>query len=102
MKKGKSKNRVTLIDNYAIAADELQFILMKTVIRKRKKTGEEYTTEKTIGYYPNLTSLGHYAMKDYMRSGIQDGKWLDVKQMIADTEEFLRRIEEATTIKTRK
>lgn len=102
MKKGKSNNRVVLIENYTIAADELQFILMKTVIRKRKKTGEEYETEKTLGYYPDLSTLGRFAMKDYMRSGIQDGKWTDVKQMITDTEEFVKRIEEATAFKTRK
>jgi hypothetical protein len=49
------RNKIHIIDNYYVAADDRQYILLKIVIRKPKDTTKEpYEAEDIVGYYGSI------------------------------------------------
>lgn len=83
---------IKLKNDYFIESDELQYILKRKKISKKKDTGEEYETEEILGYYGDLEKvLNGYSKKMMLKYVSSENVTLmDVLNKLKELEEEIK------------
>jgi phosphohistidine phosphatase SixA len=87
------KQMVHLFDDYYMDADNYNYILKKAVVRKTKKTNEEYESTQVLGYFPDMKSLVHSLIKNEHRQAVSSGSIKDLEQAINRLNQLTERIQ---------
>jgi hypothetical protein len=93
IKKDAEIKKIHIFDNYYFRADEVQFILCESVVRKSKKDQSEYVGEETLGFYPTLQSLCKGLIKICMLRSVSDWRVDSLKDVIKVAEEVEKKLE---------
>ena len=83
---------IKLKNDYFIESDELQYVLKRKKISKKKDTGEEYETEEILGYYGDLEkALNGYSKKMMLKYVSSENVTLmDVLNKLKELEEEIK------------
>lgn len=55
---------INIYNNYYICADDNSFMLKRKIVNKKKDTGEEYDSFKTLGYFTSLHGVYSYFVRE--------------------------------------
>ena len=55
---------INIYNNYYICADDNNFMLKRKIVNKKKDTGEEYDSFKTLGYFTSLHGVYSYFVRE--------------------------------------
>ena len=55
---------INIYNNYYISADDNSFMLKRKIVNKKKDTGEEYDSFKTLGYFTSLHGVYSYFVRE--------------------------------------
>lgn len=91
------EKRVHILDNYYMTADANQFILVKEVTRRQRKTDDTYTQFVTIGYFSTVQALCKQLIKDAIREGVQIGELTSLREIVVQIDALTARLEDAIT-----
>lgn len=86
-------NKIHILDNYYMTSDANQFVLIKEVTRKQRKTEATYTQFVTVGYYSSVQDLCKRLIKDATREGVQTGSLQSLRDIVSNIESLTERIE---------
>jgi hypothetical protein len=92
---GDIKNRVPVIGNYYMTADQYGWVLVEALQRISKKDGETYEDFEVVGYYPTVASLCKAALRKCLLDGVGDGELKTLQEVIRKSEEIERTITDA-------
>lgn len=87
-------NLVHILDDYYMAADGTQFVLVKRVERTNRKTSEVYADEETLGYFVTVGGLLKRLAKNHISDEVQSGNINTIKELIREYDAITSRLEE--------
>lgn len=90
-------NLVHIIDDYYMAADGTQFVLVKRVERTNRKTNEGYADEETLGYFVTVSGLLKHLAKNHISDEVQSGNIKTIKELIREYDAITSRLEECVS-----
>ena len=80
---------INIYNNYYICADDNSFMLKRKIVNKKKDTGEEYDSFKTLGYFTSLHGVYSYFVREVEKDILSDDTVTSLHDFLGKMDEVI-------------